>query len=272
MSENATGQLEKGFRNQYLEAAIVIATEAGKIILKHFQGETQVLAQKDDQSPLTLADWEAHQHITERLASLAPSIPIISEEGDPPDYEVRREWTRFWLVDPLDGTKEFLSGNDEFTVNIALLEKQEPILGVVYAPAKQLLYYAAKGEGTWKKEGDTAPVRIFSSPSDRSQPLIVVESKSHPSSKLEEFLKDLPVKERISAGSSLKFCLVAEGLADLYPRMNPTMEWDVAAGDCIYRNSASVGQHDSPLTYNKSSLRNESFVIGLQTERQESNL
>jgi 3'(2'), 5'-bisphosphate nucleotidase len=147
-------------------------------------------------------------------------------------------------------------------VNIALIEKQEPVLGIVYIPGKQLLYSAAKGQGSWKKAGQSRPFRIFSHVPDLTQGLIVVESKSHPSPDLENYLKDLPVKERINAGSSLKFCLVAEGYADIYPRMNPTMEWDVAAGDCIFRNSIPVGQRTTSLTYNKPSLKNDSFVIG----------
>lgn len=241
-----------------------IAVEAGKLILKHFRREPAVLSHKEDKSPLTAADLESHHYIVDHLKALDPTIPIISEESQLPDYELRKKWTRFWLVDPLDGTKEFLNGSDEFTVNIALIENQEPTLGVVYIPGKSLLYYAAKGEGSWKQEGKKPPSRIFSSLPNLSQGLLVVESKSHPSKELENFLKDLPVKERINAGSSLKFCLVAEGLADIYPRMNPTMEWDVAAGDCIYRNSAQLGNRTTSLSYNKPSLKNDSFVIGFK--------
>ena len=250
--------------SSYLEQAKLIAVEAGKRILKHFRHEPLLLAQKDDQSPLTQADLEAHHYIVEHLAALKPSLPIISEENSYPDYELRKTWVRFWLVDPLDGTKEFLKGSDEFTVNIALIEHQEPILGVVFIPGKNLLYYAAKSQGSWKQEARGPAMRIFSAVPNLSQGLVVVESKSHPSPELENFLKDLPVKERIIAGSSLKFCLVAEGRADIYPRMNPTMEWDLAAGDCIFRNSARVGQRRTSLRYNKPSLKNTSFVIGLR--------
>jgi 3'(2'), 5'-bisphosphate nucleotidase len=248
----------------YLEKVNTIAAEAGTRILRHFRRKPVVITHKDDASPLTAADMESHQYVVSQLEALDPTIPIISEEAQLPDYEIRKKWMRFWLVDPLDGTKEFLKGSDEFTVNIALIENQEPILGVVYVPGKHLLYYAAKGQGSWKREGETLPTRIFSSFPNLSQGLVVVESKSHPSTELEKFLNDLPVRERINAGSSLKFCLVAEGSADIYPRMNPTMEWDVAAGDCIYRNSAPVGLRSSSLTYNKPSLKNDSFVIGFK--------
>ncbi len=260
----------EGFCNQqfdslhYLEEVNTIAIEAGKLILKHFQRDPVAINHKEDKSPLTAADLESHQYIISQLEALSPTIPIISEESQVPEYEIRRKWPRFWLVDPLDGTKEFLKGSDEFTVNIALIENQEVILGVVYIPGKNLLFYAAKGLGSWKQEGKGLPSRIFSSLPNLSQGLVVVESKSHPSKELENFLKDFSVKERIHAGSSLKFCLVAEGLADIYPRMNPTMEWDVAAGDCIYRNSSLVGQRTTSLTYNKQSLKNDSFVIGFK--------
>jgi 3'(2'), 5'-bisphosphate nucleotidase len=257
VSENSPGR--------YLEQVIAIALEAGKLILQHRQ-HPEVAEKGDhgaDTSPVTDADLASNRYIAEHLADLAPEIPVISEEATLPDYETRKQWRRFWLVDPLDGTKEFVNGSDEFTVNIALIEDLEPVLGVIYIPAKDLLYYAEKGSGSWKRDGDNPPVRIFSSVPDLSKGLTVVESKSHPSAELENYLKDFPVRERITAGSSLKFCLVAEGLADIYPRLNPTMEWDVAAGDAIYRNSGRHGQRRSSLTYNKPTLKNDSFVIGL---------
>ncbi len=247
---------------QLLEQVVVIAVEAGKLILEHQR--RPVVATKADSSPVTDADLAAHHYIAERLGALDPGIPIISEEATAADYETRKKWPHFWLVDPLDGTKEFVRGSDEYTVNIALIEEREPVLGVVFIPGQSLTYYAAKGRGSWRQEGDDPPVRIFSSLPDLSQGLTVVESKSHPSEALESYLKDLPVRQRISAGSSLKFCLVAEGAADIYPRLNPTMEWDVAAGDCVYRNSARLGQRASSLTYNKPTLRNDSFVIGFR--------
>lgn len=251
---------------KYLKEVTAIAVEAGKRILQHrlHPNVEEKGDHGDDTSPVTDADLASNQHIVKHLKVLDPNVPIVSEELNLADYDARKQWRRFWLVDPLDGTKEFIKGSDEFTVNIALIENREPTLGVIYVPAKDLLYYAEKGCGSWKQEGRNAPVQIFSSVPDLSRGLIVVESRSHPSAALENYLKDLPVNERIFAGSSLKFCLVAEGVADIYPRLGPTMEWDVAAGDCIYRNSARMGQRTSSLTYNKPDLKNESFVIGFK--------
>ncbi len=247
---------------QLLEKVIVIAVDAGKLILEHQRHP--FVATKADSSPVTDADLAAHHHIAQRLRALDPDTPIISEEATAAEYETRKRWRRFWLVDPLDGTKEFVRGSDEYTVNIALIHDQEPVLGVVCIPGKNLGYYAAKGRGSWRQEGSNPPVRIFSSVPDLSRGLTVVESKSHPSEALASYLKDLPVKQPISAGSSLKFCLVAEGAADIYPRLGPTMEWDVAAGDCVYRNSARSGRRASSLTYNKPTLKNDSFVVGFK--------
>ena len=166
-------------------------------------------------------------------------------------------------MDPLDGTKEFIKRRAEFTVNVALIENGEPVLGVVGAPALDLVYWAVKGGGAWREDKGAAAERINSDAPAPGVPLTVVESLSHPSQELEEYLKTIPVGRRVKAGSSLKFCLVAEGKADVYPRLGPTMEWDVAAGDCVYRQSGRDGERPSPLTYNKPDLRNPSFVIGL---------
>ncbi len=246
------------------EKIIDTARQAGEAILEYYDEEIEVETKSDD-SPLTKADLAAHNIIVKALKKIDPDTPIISEEGGLPEYEERKKWNKFWIVDPLDGTKEFIKKNGEFTINIALIEKGEPVFGVVYVPAKEITYYGIKGEGSYKQEGDDEPVQIYSTKADTNEPLRVVQSRSHGSSDLQAKLKDkgITVKEAIPAGSSIKFCLVAEGTADLYPRMGPTMEWDVAAGDCVYRNSAKVGQHSSPLIYNKPSLKNEGFVIGL---------
>jgi 3'(2'), 5'-bisphosphate nucleotidase len=264
MTDGKSELVSKSSAAQYLEEVTEIAVEAGKLILKcraNFRS-----AEKGDHdgdtSPVTDADLASNRYIAKHLKILDPPIPIVSEESTAADYATRKQWRRFWLVDPLDGTKEFVRGSDEFTVNIALIENLQPVLGVIYTPAKELLYYAENGHGSWKQVGRKPPVRIFSSVPDLSRGLTVVESKSHPSAALERYFKDLPVKERVMAGSSLKFCLVAEGAADIYPRLNPTMEWDVAAGDCIYRNSARLGQRKSSLTYNKPTLKNDGFVLG----------
>lgn len=265
LTERRPEAMDEAAVSECLDNMIAIAVESGHLILKSYRNPELVRDKGDhggDTSPLTVADLESNKNIVTQLTAFYPRIPIISEEAALPDYDSRKMWPLFWLVDPLDGTKEFLSGNDEFTVNIALIENGRPVLGVVYIPPKDLLYYAADGRGSWKREAGKPPVRIYSSVPDLSRGLTIVESKSHPSPALEKYLKDFPVKRRIAAGSSLKFCAVAEGLADIYPRLNPTMEWDVAAGDCIYRNSARSGQRKSSLTYNKNTLKNDSFVIG----------
>jgi len=244
-----------------LERLDGIARTAGAAILAHYHDGVAVEL-KGDRSPLTAADRAAHHAIVDALRAWDGDVPVVSEEGDLPPYAARAGWTRFWLVDPLDGTKEFLQHNGEFTVNIALIEAGEPVLGVVYAPALDLLYHAGKGSGAWKQEGQGPPVRIHSARKPAGTPLVVAESRSHPSPELEAFLRTVPVARRVQAGSSLKFCWVAEGRADLYPRFGPTMEWDTAAGDCIYRHSGRDGERRSPLRYNTPTLRHNHFVIG----------
>jgi len=250
-----------------LKEIIGIAKEAGEAMLEIYHDAQDVeITRKDDDSPLTKADLASHHIIIDALNELDPDTPGISEESGIPDYEERKGWNKFWIVDPLDGTKEFIKKNGEFTVNIALIEDGVPVLGVVYVPDKQTMYYAEKGKGSFKQVGTDAPDRIYSSASSKENELTAVQSRSHGSDKLVDQLKEkgLTVKETVPAGSSIKFCLVAEGKADIYPRMGPTMEWDVAAGDAVYRYSAREGVHSSPLTYNKSDLKNGSFLIGLK--------
>jgi 3'(2'), 5'-bisphosphate nucleotidase len=248
-----------------LRAAVVdLVREAGRATMTYYDAPaTADVREKDDRSPVTLADEVAHGILVEGLRRIDPGTPVISEEAAAADFEARRGWRRFWLVDPLDGTKEFIKRRAEFTVNVALIEDGEPILGVVEAPALDLLYWGLKGGGAWREEKGAPAERIYSTVPTPGEPLTVVESLSHPSQELEEYLKTIPVAKRVKAGSSLKFCWVAEGRADIYPRLGPTMEWDVAAGDCVYRQSGRDGERPSPLTYNKPDLRNPSFVIGL---------
>lgn len=247
-----------------MQRAVDLARTAGAAIMGFYDEPVQV-DRKEDRSPITEADRAAHGIIVAGLRDWTPEVPIISEEGDFPSADVRAGWSRFWLVDPLDGTKEFIKHNGEFTVNIALIEAGCPILGVVYAPAMHLLYVAARGLGAWKSEGDGPLVRIQSRRPEPGSPVRIVESRSHPSPELEAYLETIPVGGRLNVGSSIKFCWVAEGKADLYPRMGPTMEWDVAAGDCVFRNSAPEGrERRSPLTYNKPDLRNGSFLLGFE--------
>jgi 3'(2'), 5'-bisphosphate nucleotidase len=241
-----------------------LAREAGRATLPFYDGVLgSNVREKEDRSPVTLADEAAHEILVSGLREIDSDTPMISEEAEAASADDRRSWRRFWLVDPLDGTKEFLKRRAEFTVNVALIEDGEPVLGVVLAPALDLLYWAVKGEGAWREEKGKPAERIYSSPAAPGTPLTVVESLSHPSPELEEYLKTISVARRVKAGSSLKFCWVAEGRADIYPRLGPTMEWDVAAGDCVYRQSGRNGERTSPLTYNKPDLRNPSFVIGL---------
>jgi 3'(2'), 5'-bisphosphate nucleotidase len=245
-------------------AVIALAREAGTATMTFYDGAAVAgLREKEDRSPVTLADEVAHDILVEGLRRIDPATPVVSEEAQAASFEIRRRWGRFWLVDPLDGTKEFIKRRAEFTVNVALIEDGQPVFGVVLAPALGLLYWAVKGEGAWREENGGPPQRIYSRTLPPGAPLTVVESLSHPSAELEEYLKTIPVARRVKAGSSLKFCWVAEGRADVYPRLGPTMEWDVAAGDCIYRQSGREGERPSPLTYNKPDLRNTSFVIGL---------
>ena len=243
-----------------LEKLKEIAVEAGHAIMEIYNatGDQQIIT-KDDNSPLTLADLASHKCIMKGLAQIT-EYPIISEEAKLPSYEERKAWTHFWLVDPLDGTKEFIKKNGEFTVNIALIADGEPVLGVIYVPVKDILYYAEKDKGSFKQIGSEEPVRIFAT--QKEKPEVAIVSRSHANQALQDWLSEKGITKSIDAGSSLKFCLVAEGLADVYPRTGPTMEWDVAAGDAIWRNAKTEGTNPSGITYNKEDLRNTEFVIG----------
>lgn len=245
-----------------VDELIALAHAAGTAAMRYYGGGVNVES-KNDGTPVTMADKAAHALIVQGLAAIDPSIPVISEEGDVPLLTERRAWRRFWLVDPLDGTKEFIRQNGEFTVNIALIDAGEPVAGVVFAPAMNVTYYATKGGGAWKSALGAPAERIYRRIRTTDQPLVIVESRSHPSNALEDFLATINVGDRVQIGSSLKFCLVAEGTADVYPRLGPTMEWDVAAGDCIYRNASLNGQNASPLVYNSPDLRIAGFVVGL---------
>ncbi|SQI43470.1 3'(2'),5'-bisphosphate nucleotidase CysQ [Leminorella richardii] len=219
---------------------------------------------KSDSSPVTAADLAAHRVIVEGLALLTPNIPVLSEES-PQEWQVRRKWNRYWLVDPLDGTKEFLARNDEFTVNIALIEDGEPVMGVVYAPALKVLY-AAEAQKAWKEKDG---LRREISPQSANPPKVVC-SRSHQDEQLTAFLDSLGDYETTAVGSSLKFCLVAEGSAQLYPRFGPTNIWDTAAGHAIVR---AVGLQvnnwqDIPLNYApEESFLNPGFYVSVDEDK-----
>jgi 3'(2'), 5'-bisphosphate nucleotidase len=246
-----------------LQRIATIARSAGEAILPYY-GTDANASEKGGRGPVTDADRVSHQIIVDALMALDGGWPIVSEESAAADYEVRRTWTRFWLVDPLDGTKEFLNRNPEFTVNIALVERERPLLGVVYVPVDRTMYVAACGLGAWRQCGDEPLQRLRSVPPKAGLPYRIVESRSHRSLALESFLSTIEVSERVQVGSSLKFCRLAEGRADLYPRLSPIMEWDVAAGDCIYRCSGTDADRVSPLRYNSPDLRIPQFVIGAE--------
>lgn len=228
-------------------------------------GRSTEVELKKDKSPLTAADRASHRIIEEGLLALRPDLPVLSEEGRDIPYSQRKGWNAFWLVDPLDGTKEFIRRNGEFTVNIALIEKGSPVFGLVYSPALEKLYWGMKGRGAWLADGDGEPKAIGVRRKDPDSGLTVVMSRSHPSPELDAYLKTIKVSEVVSIGSSLKFCLVAEGEADLYPRFGPTMEWDTAAGQAVLEAAGGYvlnRQTGERLSYNKESLLNPFFLAG----------
>lgn len=252
-----------------LEPVKSAARLAGEAILEIYARDFEVET-KADSSPLTEADQNANAIIVAALTESYPDIPIISEEVRALPFDVRREWTRCWLVDPLDGTKEFIKKNGEFTVNIALIEDGIPVMGVVYRPVTDTLYFASKGDGAWKQEGfDSEPVKIFNNRHYSGEnDVIVVASRSHLTPETEKFVEDLRAEgknvEFLAAGSSLKLCLVAEGKADVYPRFGPTMEWDTGAAHALVLEAGKkVLSHETglPLHYNKENLLNPWFIV-----------
>ncbi|MCP3956307.1 MAG: 3'(2'),5'-bisphosphate nucleotidase CysQ [bacterium] len=246
-----------------LGGAREIAREAGEAILEVYHGaEDPGVTTKSDDSPLTRADLESHRVIAAGLARLTPEIPVLSEEGADAPYEDRRDWGRFWLVDPLDGTKEFIRRNGEFTVNIALIEGGAPVLGVVHVPVLARTLSGAVGLGAWRHDGDGEPGTIAAAGTG-GETLVVAASRSHPGPHLEAFLAALPEHRLLSMGSSLKLCLVAEGQTDLYPRLGPTMEWDTAAAHAVVSAAGGrvLGFDGHPLRYNKEDLHNPFFIV-----------
>lgn len=244
-----------------LEKIVEIARDAGEVIMDIYSKDFEV-EYKDDNSPLTEADMEANRLICERLKNLYPNIPIMSEENKQTDYDIRKNWDYYWCIDPIDGTKEFIKKNGEFTVNIALIYDGIPVLGVVYAPAIEEMYKAKKLDGAYKND-EKLPLYVNKTPDKK---LSVVASKSHLSKETQEFIDNLETKsiEQVSKGSSLKLCMVAEGLADIYPRLAPTMEWDTAAADAIVRESGKMTyqfENKEPILYNKEELLNPWFIV-----------
>jgi len=261
--------LEQAELTQFLSAVIELSKDAGHRILEVYQSNFSVDF-KTDNSPLTAADLASHNCLVAGLAKLLPSYPILSEESGTIPFAQRVTWDTFWLIDPLDGTKEFVKRNGEFTVNVALIHRHKPILGVVYAPAQELCYYAAYEQGAFRQIGHATPEEITVQ-YPAHNPLRVVGSRSHSGAELQDYLRQLGEYQLIVSGSSLKFCRVAEGSADLYPRLAPTSEWDTAAAHAIVQEAggAVVDLHRKELRYNtKESLLNPYFIaFGDQSRR-----
>lgn len=248
-----------------IEEICVIARAAGAEILTIYESEFD-FETKGDGSPLTLADRKAHTLIESRLNALTPDIPVLSEESFNEVGKQRLAWRRYWLVDPLDGTKEFIKRNGEFTVNIALIEEGRSTLGVVYAPVPDTLYFANAGRGAWKQSSSAEPQQIRTRPLDPGN-IEMVASRSHLSDAVKLFTASLEAQadrvELISMGSSLKLCLVAEGRADVYPRLGPTSEWDTAAAQCVVEAAGGkvIDCASQPLRYSKEDILNPWFLV-----------
>lgn len=245
-----------------VDSVAQIAGRAGAAILEVYATDFDVDA-KDDQSPLTQADMAAHRSIVRELRELTPDLPILSEEAGLPDFGERAKWERYWLVDPLDGTREFVKRNGEFTVNIALIDAHRPVLGVVHIPVMGRTYVGCEGYGAEvrARDGTKTAIKVAI---ESASPVRVVGSRSHRGASLDAFLEKLTDFEMVPMGSSLKFCLVAEGAADVYPRLGPTSEWDTAAAQAVVEQAggAVLRLDGTPLKYNeKDDILNPHFVV-----------
>lgn len=246
---------------KYIPLIIDAARDAGIKILEVYNSEDFGVEEKGDHSPLTKADQLAHETIVEKLKET--ELPILSEEGAKIPYEERKEWEYFWMVDPLDGTKEFIKKNGEFTVNIALIHNQKPILGVVYAPVLDKLYFGGEGIGAFKSENMDPQVELKIIENENGAKRIVA-SRSHLNEETKKYIEQYKNAETVSMGSSLKFMLIADSEADIYPRFAPTMEWDTAAANAVLRglNIEVINMDDNmPLRYNKENLLNPNFKV-----------
>lgn len=245
-----------------VEPLVALAEDAGRAILEVYATNFDVQS-KEDESPLTQADLASNQRIVAGLQLLTPELPIISEELGLPDFEERRGWPRYWLIDPLDGTKEFVNRNGEFTVNIALIDNNRPVLGVVHVPVQERTYVGCEGAGATLHDGEkpAAPIHVTTT---SNSPVRVVGSRSHRGASLDAYLERLGDHEMVAMGSSLKFCVIAEGGADLYPRLGLTSEWDTAAAQAVVEQAGGrvVTLDGKPMTYNaKSDILNPYFFV-----------
>jgi len=254
--------------SRMLEPLLDIARIASRRILEIYATDFAV-NKKSDQSPVTAADMAAHDAIVRGLQHLTPELPVLSEESSQIPFSERRRWGSYWLVDPLDGTKEFINRNGDFTVNIALVQEHAPVVGVVHIPVENLSYYGVVGAGAYRVKTGAAPQAIQVRPLD-GKTLRVVASRSHRGELLDGYLEKLGAHEIVSRGSALKFCLVAEGAADVYPRLGPTSEWDTAAGHAVLLAAGGqvINVDGSPLCYNrKESLLNPHFIAYADASR-----
>ncbi len=246
-----------------LEPVAALAVQAGARILEVYNSDEFSVQEKDDRSPLTAADLASHHTIIDGLAALTPDIPVLSEESASLPYSERAAWQQYWLVDPLDGTREFIKRNGEFTVNIALIDKGVAVMSVVHVPVTGISYLACAGRGAFKQEPgeQPRPIRVRKL---GEGPVMVVGSRSHRGDSLNRFLENLGEHDMVGMGSSLKLCLVAEGAADIYPRLGPTSEWDTAAAQCVVEQAGGyvTDTEMRPLRYNtKDSLLNPFFLV-----------
>ena len=247
---------------ELLDPVIQIAYQAGKVIMEVYDAGFAV-EEKSDHTPVTEADLAANKVIVSSLKELTPHLPILTEETKPTPYSERKNWPRYWLIDPLDGTREFIKRNGEFTVNIALIDGDKSVMGVVYAPVIGVLYYAAKGQGAFKQTStnDPKPIHVNENCTGKT---IVACGRSHPTEEIKAFLTNLGDHEILRVGSALKSCMVAEGKADLYPRLGPTSEWDTAAAQCVVEEAggAITDTEMKRLRYNtKEDLLNPHFFV-----------
>lgn len=246
-----------------LPRVIQIAFAAGEAILRVYQHKLYQIQTKDDASPVTQADILAHHIIQEALTKLTPDIPIISEEGRAPAFQQRKQWPLFWLVDPLDGTKEFIAKTDDFSVNIALIQNHEPILGVIISPCRRVAYFASQGAGAFFQDEKGVVKALVTRKWFEKDALSITVSRRHTSERIAKLMDSIGEYSILAMGSSLKFCAIAEQRADLYPRFGPTNEWDTAAGHCILSEAggAVVDLQGLALRYNtKEDMLNPAFL------------
>lgn len=254
----------ENYSEELMKMVVSLAEKAGKAIMEVYSSGSNETTYKEGGSPLTAADLASHNIILKELNEETPEIPVLSEESKDVPYEIRKSWKSFWLVDPLDGTKEFIKRNGEFTVNIALINEGETVLGVVHVPVTGVTYSASKGKGAFKKtgkdDGNSSEIRVSDYNKDK---LKVVASRSHGNKLTDQLEKKVGNADFISMGSSLKLCLVAEGTAHLYPRLGPTMEWDTAAAQCVVESAGGsvTDLQKKRLGYNKPDLHNPFFIV-----------